>query len=110
MKVWIRSFKEMGGGGEAFGRPECLMIEHAFMHRGSCIEHSSSGKGCEAGKLVSVISIFIRTVNCTDSICKLIDRYHVFKNNCSLTAIITKGFGEPLAFYLHTHPLTVLPH
>ena len=36
------------------------MSEHAFMHRGSCIEHSSSGKGCEPGKLVSMISIFIK--------------------------------------------------
>lgn len=52
----------------------------------------------------------LRTVNCTDSICKLIDHYHVLKNNCSLTAIMTEGFGEPLAFYVHTHPLTVLPH
>ena len=52
--------REREGGREAFGRPECLMSEHAFMHRGSCIEHSSSGLGCEAGKLVSVISIFIK--------------------------------------------------
>ena len=36
------------------------MSEHAFMHRGSCIEHSSSGNGREPGKLVSVISIFIK--------------------------------------------------
>lgn len=49
-------------------------------------------------------------MNCTHSIRKLIDHYCVFKNNCSLITIIKEGFGEPLAFYLHTHPLTVLPH
>lgn len=67
-------------------------------------------------KVVSRGSLFpwypssLRTVNCTHSICKLIDHYCVFKNNCSLITIIKEGFGEPLAFYLHTHPLTVLPH
>lgn len=67
-------------------------------------------------KVVSRGSLFpwypssLRTVNCTHSICKLIDHYCVFKKNCSLTTIIKEGFGEPLAFSLHTHPLTVLPH
>lgn len=66
-------------------------------------------------KVVSRESLFpwypssLRTVNCTHSICKLIFHYCVFKNNCSLITVIKEGFGEPLAFYLHTHPLTVFP-
>lgn len=112
MKMWIRSFKERKEKekGDLFRRPETLSRKRVSVQHGPCIAQASRGKVCEAEKLVSVRFIFIRTANCTYSICNLIDHYNVFKTHFSLIIISNEGFEEPLGFCLHTHSLTMLSH